>query len=354
MALIPFHRDSFGFEQDEVKGFSRSAAEIEWLVLILVLIYLVVDGPSADARLGILMALFFFAAFVLAFHYATFYRQETRWKLAIETWVMIGFITWIVWLTGKLESPLLNLYLLTIITSALTLGKVTTLLEMGLITVCYLFLGYSASEVNLFALTYWSGLLARITPMLLVAYLTTMLSADIRYALSRIKLLSETDELTGLPNMRAFSPLLERESVRSLRYSHPYSILMVDSDNLKQVNDTYGHEAGNRLLRHVVHQIHGVLRAADVMARYGGDEFIVLLPETDAAGARGVAERMHEALKTALFSVNGKVVTATVSVGISSYPDHGEDVQRLVEKADQAMYQSKERGRNTYTAYAVD
>lgn len=353
MDPTPFHATPFSFEQDEVKGFSRSVAEIQWVLLILVLLYLVVDGPSKDSRPAILMALFFFAAFVLAFHYVNFYRQETRWKLVIETCAMIGFITWIVWFTGKLESPLLNLYLLTVITSALTLGKAVTLLEMGLITGCYVFLGYSESKISLFALTYWSGLLAQITPMLLVAYLTTMLSADIRYALTRIKLLSETDGLTGLLNMRAFSRILERESIRSLRYSHPYSILMVDSDNLKAINDTHGHEAGNRLLKHLVNQIQSVLRISDVMARYGGDEFVILLPETDAEGAEEVAERMRQVLQNAPFEVNGKKVPTTVSVGISSYPDHDEDVQRLLEKADQAMYRSKERGRNTYTSYMV-
>lgn len=354
MALTAFHGNPFSFEQSEVKGFSRSVAEIEWLLLILVLLYVVVDGPPEDSRPAILMALFFFAAFVLAFHYANFYRQESRWKLAIETWAMIGFITWIVWFTGKLDSPLLNLYLLTVITSALALGKMVTLLEMGLITGCYVFLGYSASEFNLFALAYWSGLLAQITPMLLVAYLTTMLSADIHYALTKIKLLSETDELTGLFNMRAFSPILERESVRSLRYSRPYSIMMVDSDNLKSINDIYGHETGNRLLKHVVHQIQSVLRATDVMARYGGDEFVILLPETAAAGAEEVAERMRQALQGTPFSIDGKKIETTISMGISTYPDHGEDVQRLVEKADQAMYRSKEKGRNTYTSYAAD
>jgi hypothetical protein len=87
-------------------------------------------------------AMFFFAAFVLGFHYVNFYRRKTYWKLALETWVMIVFITWVLYYTGKLDSPLLNLYLLVVITSALTLGKLATLLQMLLIVACYVFLGF--------------------------------------------------------------------------------------------------------------------------------------------------------------------------------------------------------------------
>ena len=114
-------RPSIGLaiEQDELKGFSRTITEIEWLLLILVLIYLVAGGPTGESRAAIAMALCFFGAFILSLHYVSFYRQESLVKLAIETWVMIIFITWVVHYAGRISSPLLNLYLLPIIASAL-------------------------------------------------------------------------------------------------------------------------------------------------------------------------------------------------------------------------------------------
>lgn len=345
--------NGLALEHSELKGFSRTVAEIEWLLLVLVLLYLVVGAPPEENRPAILTALFFFGAFVVSFHYFHFYRKETRWRLAFETWVMIGFITWVLWFTGKLESPLLNLYLLTIITSALTLGRLVTLLEMALIAACYIFLGYS-SVTSIFTLTYVSQLMAQLAPMLLAAYLTTMLSADIRDAVSRIKVLSETDELTGLLNMRAFNRIAAREGDRAKRYSHSLSVLMVDLDNLKPVNDTHGHEAGNRLLKHVVQHIKDALRSTDVMARYGGDEFVIALPETSGEGAKEVAERMRAAVEGSDFDVREIKVPTTVSIGIASYPEHGADVQEIMGKADKALYRSKQQGRNRCTLFAGD
>ncbi len=341
------------FDQDEIKGFSRTIAEIEWLLLALVLLYLVVANPQDESRPAIYMALLLFAAFVLAFRCANFYKRESRWKLAVETWVMILFITWVLWHSGGLESPLLNLYLLTIIISALTLGKMVTLLEVALIVSCYVWLGHAEIEDSIFTLAYGAQLMGRLAPMLLVAYLTTMLSADIRYAIRRIKILSETDELTGVINMRAFSAILEREAGLSMRYSRSYSILMVDSDNLKSVNDTFGHEAGNRLLIHVVNHIQTALRSTDVLARYGGDAFVVLLPETSGAHAREIAERVRSAVDRSPLDVRGAQVPTTVSVGVASYPDDAQDADAVLDKADKAMYQSKQNGRNQASAFSA-
>jgi len=112
--------------QEELRGISRTVAEIHWLLLVL--LYQLFEGPLPDDRVAITTGLFFYAAFVMSFRYANFYRSESRIKIAIETFGMLVFITWVLWFTGKLQSPLLNLYLLVIITSALTLGKLATML----------------------------------------------------------------------------------------------------------------------------------------------------------------------------------------------------------------------------------
>ena len=147
-------------EQDELKGFARTTAEIEWLLLVLALIYLVAGGASEEGKVAISMALFFFAAFILGLHYVRFYRQETRLKIALETWVMILFITWVVWYAGGIRSPLLNLYLLPVIASALILGKVMTFVEMVAIALCFMALHYDPRTRSLASVAYW-GELAR-------------------------------------------------------------------------------------------------------------------------------------------------------------------------------------------------
>ncbi|MGH8735393.1 MAG: GGDEF domain-containing protein, partial [Burkholderiales bacterium] len=293
-----------------MRGISRTVAEIHWLLLILVLLYIVFGGERADPEVdaAVSAGLFFYAALVMSFRYANFYRRETRWKIAFETLGMIAFVTWVLWFTDRLASPLVNLYLLPVITSALTLGRLATLANVGLIAACYILLGGGISPLEIFSLRFVAGFTAQLAPVLLVAYITTMFSADIRYGLQHAKLLSETDELTGMFNTRGFAIAANRLFGQAQRYGRPASVLMVDSDNLKNVNDTHGHEAGNRLLRQLANAVQAELRATDVPARYGGDEFIVLLPETPPKGAGEVAERIRAAINSRPLAIDGQQI----------------------------------------------
>ena len=126
---------------------------------------------------------------------------------------------------------------------------------------------------------------------------------------------------------------------------------MIDSDNLKHVNDTLGHEAGNRLLKQLVLAIQDQLRETDVIARYGGDEFIVLLPETACDKCADVAERIRRATESKLAGRQDQMTTTT-SIGIACFPDHGKQIDSLLEKADQAMYASKNKGKNCVTVFS--
>ncbi len=334
---------------DELRGFSRTVAEIEWLTIILVLLYHVVFSPEPEAAFALALGTLLFGGFILAFRYLN--RTESNWKLAIETWVMIAFITWVLMHTGGLESPLVNLYLLVIITTALTLGKHATLLQMALIAACYLWLSESGAVDS--PIVFLAGLLAQLAPMILVAYVTTMLSADIRRALVHIKTLSETDELTGVLNMRAFATAAGRTSRQCARYNRAYTVVMIDSDSLKMVNDRYGHQAGNRLLQMIVKCIQAQLRETDIVARYGGDEFVLLLPETTADGAEKLGERIRQRVEVAMLSTPSQSVGTTVSVGIASYPEHASDLESMIERADQALYASKTSGKNRVTVAAI-
>jgi diguanylate cyclase (GGDEF)-like protein len=351
-AGVPRDPVSRSIEHEELRGISRTVAEIHWLLLILVLLYLVFGGVRDDAEqsAAVSSGLFFYAALVMSFRYANFYRRETRWKIAIETWGMIAFVTWVLLCTDRLASPLLNAYLLAVITSALTLGKLATLVNVALVGACYLFLA-QAGAAEVLATRFLAGLAAQLAPVILVAYITTLFSADIRYGLQRAKLLSETDDLTGLFNTRGFAIAANRLFAQAVRYNRPVSVLMVDSDNLKGVNDACGHDAGNRLLRHLAAAIQAELRATDVPARYGGDEFIVLLPETPAKGAVEVGERIRKAVSAAPLAIEGRSIACTVSVGVASFPDDGRTLDTLAARADRALYQAKKDGRNRVERY---
>ncbi|MDO8178937.1 MAG: GGDEF domain-containing protein, partial [Undibacterium sp.] len=259
---------------------------------------------------------------------------------------MTAFVTWALWHTGRLESPLLNCYLLVIITSALALGKLTTLLELAMIAACFVFLGSESPTQEALSLKYLGGLFAQFAPFVLVAYITTMFASDIRYGLSKIRLMSETDELTGTLNRRGFAIVSDQLFGQAVRYKRDLSLLVIDGDNLKQVNDNHGHKAGDQLLVMLVKTIEAQLRHTDVLARQGGDEFVVLLPETPLVGALDVAERIRAAVESAPLVVDGKLVKTSVSIGGAVYPADGQTLDALVAQADRKMYEAKASGRN--------
>ena len=159
------------------------------------------------------------------------------------------------------------------------------------------------------------------------------------------------DELTGLPNRRALDRRLREEVVRSRRFGHPLAVVMIDVDHFKPVNDTYGHQAGDAVLQGIAHRIRPQLRATDFVARYGGEELLVLLPETTPFQATQVAEHLRISIASqpyAAIADGGAAVAVrvTASLGVAGYPTDGDDVEALVRAADTAMYEAKRRGRN--------
>jgi len=152
--------------------------------------------------------------------------------------------------------------------------------------------------------------------------------------------------------MRGFSIMVDRLFAQAARYNRPASMLMIDSDNLKQINDRHGHEAGNRMLKTVAKSIAGELRNTDVLARYGGDEFIALLPETPPERAIEVAERIRRAIDTSTAEFGGERLHTTVSIGVACYPEDGRSPDAMQARADRAMYMAKEQGRNRVLRFA--
>ena len=338
----------------ELKGFSRSIAELEWLLLILVILYLVVPGTLVVNEPAIVKASVGFGLFVLAFRYLNFYRLEARWKLGVEIWAMVIFISIVLCYSGKVHSPLLNLYLLVIITSGLTMGKLSTVFLLTAISIVYLYMGYPGYFTTEFSIEQFGVIMSVFAPYLLMAYLVTMLSADLHYAKKMFKQLSETDDMTGLDNLRSFKNTLNTEILKSERYKHVFSVVMLDADGLKQINDRYGHDAGNTLIKNVANSVKSCLRESDTLARYGGDEFIILLPETEGQDAIDAGERIRTAVENTTFDLEGHKISTTVSIGISGYPEHAQTLDDLMSRADRALYHSKAAGRNSVSMYASE
>lgn len=166
-------------------------------------------------------------------------------------------------------------------------------------------------------------------------------------ALEKIKQLVITDDLTGLFNSRYFFEQIEYEVERARRYNSPLSLVFFDLDHFKNVNDTYGHLTGSRLLAEVGAVVSEHIRKTDKAARYGGDEFVIILPHTEKTGAHTFALKLHKELnETAFFSNNGERLTVSGSFGIASFPEDAQNATELISLADEAMYSIKENGRN--------
>ena len=168
--------------------------------------------------------------------------------------------------------------------------------------------------------------------------------SQLRDTTLRLELMARTDMLTELSNRRDMSERLVMESARSTRNNQPYGIVLFDIDDFKRVNDTYGHEAGDQVLVMVATTLRENLRASDVCARWGGEEFLLLCPETTLDQVAAVAEKCRQAVELESIQSAGKKLSVTVSGGISSGAE--QDWEALVREADIALYEAKTQGKN--------
>ncbi|MFE8069552.1 diguanylate cyclase [Marinobacteraceae bacterium S3BR75-40.1] len=171
---------------------------------------------------------------------------------------------------------------------------------------------------------------------------------------AQLEKLSQTDRLTHLLNRGAWENLLVSEFERFRRYQHACALVMFDIDHFKKVNDTYGHQAGDEVIRKTADILRQNLRQTDLAGRYGGEEFAVILPETDARGAQIFCERVRQSIEECVVDTRAGDITYTISMGISALDNEVKDYNEWLEQSDQALYQAKENGRNQVRIFGAE
>jgi diguanylate cyclase (GGDEF)-like protein len=169
---------------------------------------------------------------------------------------------------------------------------------------------------------------------------------QINYMYTRTKYLSMTDELTGLFNRRSFDNSFEKEFLRAQRYKNNLTVVMFDIDLFKSINDTFGHPCGDFILKQVANASLQTFRKTDTVFRFGGEEFVVILTETDIEQAKIPLERFRKTIETLGLTYQDKAVDVTVSVGACQYSDKFSNKEELLKQADDALYEAKNNGRN--------
>lgn len=176
---------------------------------------------------------------------------------------------------------------------------------------------------------------------------------ELEQANKKLDLISRTDELTQLPNRRDMHRTIEKEVDRANRFRKAFSIIFIDIDHFKDVNDTYGHAAGDAVLKSVASTIRSLLRKYDVLARYGGEEFLTLLPETELKDAAHVAERFRKQIENQTIFFGGQEIKVTITLGVAQF-DSSQGAEKCIQLADKALYEGKEHGRNKVILWTDD
>jgi diguanylate cyclase (GGDEF)-like protein len=272
----------------------------------------------------------------------------------IEAAIAIVLVTAITAVTGGVLSPFAAGYFLIVAAAALsrdTLAPVIVALVCAFAAAAVDLLVWPSRDSVPVSVVIAVGFLGAV--LLLLSAIVSVASREHQRAQDAALRLARFDPLTGLFNRTHFFSELEREIRLSQRAGRTFALLMIDIDGLKPVNDAYGHHYGDQLLTGVTSVIRATVRATDTPARYGGDEFVVLLPETDAAGAYVVAEKLRHDIAAFSIQVSDRTVRTSVSLGLVSYPDDGSTADSLMAAADAALYEAKRSGRDRIVGYTT-
>lgn len=266
----------------------------------------------------------------------------------IDVTALTVCITLLAAATGGARSTMLSLYAIPLAGIALAFARWwMVVLLAAFIGTLGLVLGVLTPDTNVEDPEFIVPLLSAIAPGAAVALVLSALIGEMRTVVQRISDLASRDALTDLLNLRAFEEVLQQEHRKADRFGRPYTLVVVDVDNLAQVNETLGHEAGSQILTSVAGAITRSIRNSDVAARLGGDEFIVLLVEADVTTGAQIAQRIRNNVYAGTVSVANRLIRASVNVGTANFPEDHLFPKELMILADQRMQQDRDLRRPT-------
>jgi len=347
------HQSQAGTSPEKLRylGYDRIMGNIAWLLIAVVTldIKLLPRGDENNFPLAVICILLFIYNVIARYGFRG-QGYYGRVKTFLDLVVFMTFAISVSWYTGKTSSPFISLLYLALMAAALTQGKRITYFMAALAVTSYTYL---AVHENIDFLSRSQALesLLQIFPFMLIAHLGAMLAGETEHARQEVERLSLTDEITGFNNMRNFANLAKAQEALAKRYKREFSICMLDADNLKKINDAHGHLAGTELIRHVGRIIGRCVRASDIIARYGGDEFIILFSDTAGDRAIVAVERIVKTFAETPCFFDDKPLVSTLSAGLATFPRDGDDLTSVMAKADEALYASKTSGKNRVTVF---
>ena len=267
-------------------------------------------------------------------------------KFILEGTGTVAVVTLLVALTGGAASPFVVGYFLIAAGAALLVDARTNFLLAASISILYLVTVFLVQAAQPLPTMDVARLVAGLVAFWLISYLASVVARAQRTTRDAAVRLSLIDPLTRLANRAYVMAVLDREVQRARRTSRGFCVLAADLDGLKPINDTFGHPMGDRILRAVGEVIGSRIRGIDTAGRVGGDEFMILLPETEEAGAVILADQLREGVNEIRVDAGTWVVRTSISVGVASFPSDGDTASELLEAADAAMYASKRGGRD--------
>ena len=332
--------------------YDRVVRIVSWVFILATFMIVAVTGLWPETQLAIFALLAFAGIFVLVVHDLLPPRSLGTAKFVVEGSVAITFATLLVLLTGAENSPFFFTFPLIVGGAALVVSPRITFALAAIASLGYIFATAVPGSGPVEPVTV-AKVGINLTALVLLAYVATVIAREQRVARDAAVRLSTVDPLTSLFNRTFFFAAVDREIARSLRSTRGFCLLMMDLDELKLINDRYGHFFGDQVIRGVGEVIQSGVRKIDTAARYGGDEFVVLLPETDPTGAWVLAEKVRIGVTELEIQVAGARIPVSISVGVVNFPDDGQTSDALMISADQAMYASKRAGKNRVMGFPV-
>ena len=333
----------------ESRDTEATLRRVWWLTSIIVLLGVGISDSFANDNVPIFLLGAAAVVAVVLFHELPGVYRSGLVRFA-ELVTAIALISALVALTGFASSPFAMLFALASVAAALSSGFRAGLAAAVLATASFAVVLYADPQLGTYAAEDALRLSTGLVATWLLAFVAIAYAARQQRAIATVLALSRTDPLTGVLNRSQLFATLEQEVSRTRRSDRGFCVLMIDLDGLKSVNDSIGHLRGDDLLRAVSNLIRHSIRTVDSAYRYGGDEFVVLLPETDIVGAFVVAEKIRAGAEdlalTLAVPMGGPEPVTSVSIGLVSHPEDGYSAEELMAAADRAMYQAKSLGKN--------